>query len=77
MVGRERERRLLADAWERVVSERSCHLFTVLGPAGQIVRGRCLSYGEGVTYWPVVEVDKQLLQLELDELAGAGIASDH
>jgi class 3 adenylate cyclase len=34
MVGREREQRLLADAWERAVSERSCHLFTVLGPAG-------------------------------------------
>ena len=24
------------------------------------VRGRCLSYGEGITYWPVVEVVKQL-----------------
>ena len=23
-------------------------------------RGRCLSYGEGITYWPVVEVLKQL-----------------
>ncbi len=25
-----------------------------------VVRGRCLSYGEGITYWPVVEVVKQL-----------------
>jgi class 3 adenylate cyclase/tetratricopeptide (TPR) repeat protein len=25
-----------------------------------IVRGRCLSYGEGITYWPVVEVVKAL-----------------
>ena len=25
-----------------------------------IVRGRCLSYGDGITYWPVVEVVKQL-----------------
>jgi tetratricopeptide (TPR) repeat protein len=25
-----------------------------------VVRGRCLSYGEGITYWPVVEVLKQL-----------------
>jgi len=25
-----------------------------------VVRGRCLPYGEGVTYWPVVEVLKQL-----------------
>ena len=26
----------------------------------RVVAGRCLSYGEGVTYWPVVEVVKQL-----------------
>ncbi len=25
-----------------------------------VVRGRCLSYGEGITYWPVVEILKQL-----------------
>jgi tetratricopeptide (TPR) repeat protein len=25
-----------------------------------VVRGRCLPYGEGITYWPVVEVLKQL-----------------
>jgi class 3 adenylate cyclase/tetratricopeptide (TPR) repeat protein len=77
LVGRDRERRLLADAWERVVSERSCSLFTLLGPAGvgksrlvaeflkqieaTVARGRCLSYGEGITYWPVVEVLLQLL----------------
>src|SRR5438874_8787030 len=34
MVGREREQRLLLEAWERVGSERSCHLVTLLGPAG-------------------------------------------
>src|SRR6185369_5985452 len=27
-----------------------------------VVRGRCLSYGEGVGYWPVTEVVKQLLR---------------
>ncbi len=80
LVGRERERRLLGDAWERVVTERSCSLFTLLGPAGvgksrlaaeflkkidaTVARGRCLSYGEGITYWPVVEV---VLQLRGDE----------
>ena len=26
----------------------------------RIVRGRCLSYGDGITYWPVVEILKQL-----------------
>jgi len=80
MVGRETEQRLLASAWERVVSERTCQLFTILGPAGVgksrlaaeflatrddavVARGRCLPYGEGITYWPVVEVVKQLERL--------------
>ncbi len=26
----------------------------------RVVEGRCLSYGEGITYWPVIEVVKQL-----------------
>ena len=77
MVGRERQFQLLRGAFENVASDRSCQLFTVLGPAGvgksrlvaeflqtlegaTVVRGRCLSYGEGITYWPVVEVVKQL-----------------
>ena len=34
MVGRERERRLLLDAFDRALAERSCQLFTVLGDAG-------------------------------------------
>jgi class 3 adenylate cyclase/tetratricopeptide (TPR) repeat protein len=81
MVGRERQLRLLRDDFEGVANERSCHLFTVLGPAGvgksrlvaeflrtiegaAIVRGRCLSYGDGITYWPVVEVIKQIPNAE-------------
>jgi len=32
-----------------------------------VVRGRCLSYGEGITYWPVVEIVKQL-EARLSEL---------
>ena len=34
MVGRSRETVLLAQAFERAVSDRSCQLFTVLGTAG-------------------------------------------
>ena len=34
MVGRERERRRLLDAFEQATSDRSCQLFTILGPAG-------------------------------------------
>ena len=76
MVGRETELRRLRDAFRQAVHDGSCQLFTVLGSAGvgksrlaaeflgeldaRVVRGRCLSYGEGITYWPVVEILKQL-----------------
>ena len=75
-VGRERELGLLSEAWERARAERSCELVTVVGEPGigksrlaaealasigaRVVRGRCLPYGAGITYWPVVEVVKQL-----------------
>jgi class 3 adenylate cyclase/tetratricopeptide (TPR) repeat protein len=92
IVGRERERRALDDAWERVRSERACHVFTILGSAGvgksrltaeflgplegvPVIRGRCLSYGEGITYWPVVEAVLQLDRRPSDPRASAAIAS--
>jgi len=75
MVGRGRELQGLRDAFARADADRSCQLFTILGSAGvgksrlaaeffaglesKVVRGRCLSYGEGITYWPVVEILKQ------------------
>jgi class 3 adenylate cyclase/tetratricopeptide (TPR) repeat protein len=76
MVGREHERKQLDDAFANAVRKRTCALFTLLGTAGvgksrlareflagvdaRVVEGHCLSYGEGITYWPVVEVLKQL-----------------
>ena len=42
----------------------------------RVVRGRCLPYGEGITYWPVIEVLKQLppaRELDLDPAAAAAI----
>jgi class 3 adenylate cyclase/tetratricopeptide (TPR) repeat protein len=42
---------------------------------GRVVRGRCLSYGEGITYWPVVEVVKQLDALPSEEAPAAAIRS--
>ena len=76
MVGRETELRRLRDAFQQASRDRSCQLFTVLGSAGvgksrlaaellaeleaRVLRGRCLSYGDGITYWPVVEILKQL-----------------
>jgi tetratricopeptide (TPR) repeat protein len=76
MVGREHELARLRAVFGQAVHDRSCQLFTVLGTAGvgksrlaaeflagsqaRVVRGRCLSYGDGITYWPVVEILKQL-----------------
>ena len=90
-VGRERELETVRDAWQRVQAEQHCELLTIIGDAGvgksrlvaealasveaTIVRGRCLPYGEGITYWPVVEVLKQLDVLPPDEVAAAAIRS--
>jgi predicted ATPase len=41
----------------------------------QVVSGRCLPYGEGITYWPVVEVIRQLDSLPSDRAAAAAIRS--
>ncbi|HEX5245604.1 MAG TPA: adenylate/guanylate cyclase domain-containing protein [Gaiellaceae bacterium] len=76
MVGRTHERDSLEDAFANAVRKRTCALFTLLGTAGvgksrlareflaavdaRVVMGHCLSYGEGITYWPVVEVLKQV-----------------
>jgi class 3 adenylate cyclase len=90
-VGRERELALIGEAWERAQDESCCELVTVVGEAGvgksrlvaealatieaRVVRGRCLPYGEGITYWPVVEVLKQLAVLPSDPAAAAAIGS--
>ena len=90
-VGRERELGLLADAWGRALAEQRCELVTVVGDPGigksrlaaealasidaRVVRGRCLPYGAGITYWPVVEVIKQLDVLPTDPAAAAAIRS--
>ena len=39
------------------------------------MRGRCLPYGQGITYWPVVEVVKQLDALPSDPAAAAAVRS--
>jgi len=76
LVGRRSELEQLTGAFARTVRERRCHLFTLLGVAGvgksrlvreleqgldaTVLHGRCLDYGEGITFWPVVSVLKQL-----------------
>ena len=90
-VGRDRELALIREAWQRAQAESRCVLLTVVGDAGvgksrlvaealatteaRVVRGRCLPYGEGITYWPVVEVIKQLDVLPVDPAAAAAIRS--
>ena len=77
-VGRDRQRAALRSVFENAVSDRACHLLTVLGGAGvgksrlvqefvdslgheiTVLRGRCLPYGEGITYWPLAEVVKDV-----------------
>ena len=41
-----------------------------------IVRGRCLSYGEGISYWPVTEVVKQIDPSEAESAGLAPILGD-
>ncbi len=90
MVGRAKELEMLERALDRVLTERSSHLFTLLGPAGvgksrlvqefiagpatsaRVLRGRCLSYGEGITYFPLVQVVQEAAGVErADDLATA------
>ena len=72
LVGRDVQLEQLRARWQGVVAERSPHLVTIVGPAGigksrlayalgdeinsRVVSGRCLSYGEGITYWPIREI---------------------
>ncbi len=92
MVGRQRERRRLHDAFEQAVADRSCQLFTVLGLAGVgksrlmqeflgdvaaralVVSGRCLPYGEGITYWPLLEAVKEAVGLEVADSSASALA---
>ena len=76
---------------DRALAGARCELITVVGDPGvgksrlvaealaqvdaRVVRGRCLSYGEGITYWPVVEVVKQLDALPSDEAGANAIRS--
>jgi len=95
LVGREKELGTLTEVWERARAGPGCELVTVVAAAGvgksrlaaeflaaadaTVVRGRCLSYGEGITDWPVVEVLKQLeaqrSRLELDPVATDALAT--
>ncbi|MDQ6878926.1 MAG: AAA family ATPase [Candidatus Dormibacteraeota bacterium] len=95
LVGRELERRLLQDTFERTVRDRSVQLVTIAGEPGvgksrlvaelfryvddlpDLVRwrqGRCLPYGNGVTFWALGEIVKAeagILESDSPETASA------
>jgi class 3 adenylate cyclase/tetratricopeptide (TPR) repeat protein len=75
-VGRQRELEALERTLTGSIDERSPQLATIVGPPGigksrlareliqraetRVLVGRCLSYGEGITYWPLAEVASQI-----------------
>jgi predicted ATPase/class 3 adenylate cyclase len=85
LIGRANEMEALHQIWNRAVSDRTPQLVTLVGVAGvgksrllaeftssisaKVYRGRCLSYGEGITYWPMVDVVRGAAQvLQSDEV---------
>ena len=82
LVGRENELAQLQRAFDHAVSERVAYQFTLLGPAGigksRLVRelhgrvdatllaGRCLPYGEGITYWPLTEIAPLAAEIDFE-----------
>jgi class 3 adenylate cyclase/tetratricopeptide (TPR) repeat protein len=89
LVGRENELAQLQRAYDHAVSERVAYQFTLLGPAGigksrlvrelydrvdaRLLSGRCLPYGEGITYWPLAEIEPLATEVDFaanrDEIA--------
>ena len=43
-----------------------------LGPRANVLRGRCLSYGEGITFWPLAEAVRLAAAIREDDPADVG-----
>jgi len=79
LVGRAHELRILTDALAEAVRDGRTQLLTVVGEPGvgksrlvaeferevphRLLRGRCLSYGEGITYWPLAEIVREAARI--------------
>jgi class 3 adenylate cyclase/tetratricopeptide (TPR) repeat protein len=82
LVGRENELAQLQRAYDHAVAERVVYQFTLLGPAGigksrlvrelqqrvdaRLLTGRCLPYGEGITYWPLTEIPELATEIDFE-----------
>jgi tetratricopeptide (TPR) repeat protein len=89
-VGRGDELLRLEDVLASTIETRAPQLATIVGPPGigksrlarellgntdaRVVVGRCLSYGEGITYWPLAEIVDQVGDLR--EALGTGSDAD-
>ena len=83
IVGRDEELATLMGALDQASGTKTCQLVTVVAPAGtgksrllrefvarsgsRAVRGRCLSYGEGLTFWPLAEIARDAADISEDE----------
>src|SRR4029450_9719557 len=72
LIGRDVELAMLRNTFERTTRDRRAHLVTIYGEPGggksrlardfvagleaTVLVGRCLPYGEGITYWPLRDV---------------------
>ena len=45
-----------------------------VAPAAQVIRGRCLPYGRGITFWPVVEIFRAAASIHDDDTPPTAIA---
>jgi class 3 adenylate cyclase/tetratricopeptide (TPR) repeat protein len=93
IVGRDAELELLASLLRRVAGERRAHLVTIYGDPGigksrlvaeftatseaRVVRGRCLPYGDGVTFWPLAEIAKAEAGVLDNDPPSAALAKVH
>jgi len=90
LIGRDRELRLLREAYARLAGESRAYLVTVFGPAGSgksrlidefvatldpgiVRRGRCLPYGDAITFYPLTLIVRADAGIEHTDSAEAAM----
>ena len=49
-------------------------LVAAVGDEGTVVRGRCLSYGDGITFWPIIEAVRDAAGIGADDSPDVALA---